>query len=228
MMVRAWLGMGMIVVGALGVGCGGVDDGVFGGASSGSGSGSGAGGTTAATTGAGGASSSAASGSGGATTSTTSAGSGGSGGSCTELAWFCDDDLDTYGDKSNFVAACEAPAGSDACAAWVSSNDDCGPADAAAFPGQEEYFEAPVAPPTSGNLAFDYSCNNVEERNPEQLFKGIGMPVCGFGDCTPGNQVEGFGANAPCGEKEQYFRCVFEGISCASVMVEAPVILRCR
>lgn len=223
MMYRAWLGMGMIVGGALGVGCGGVEDGVFGGAGSGSGTAG-----TAATTGAGGASSSAASGSGGATSST-SAGAGGSGGSCTELAWFCDDDLDTYGDKSDFVAACEAPPGSDACAAWVSSNDDCGPADAAAFPGQDEYFESPMIPPSHGNLPFDYSCNNAEERNPEQLFKGNGMPACEFADCFL-NEPEGFAADAPCGEKQKYFRCSSAGPGqpCAPAMVEAPVILRCR
>lgn len=217
--------MGMIVVAALGVGCGSVDDGVFGGA--GSGSGSGTAGTTAATTGAGGAtSSSAASGSGGAT-STTSAGTGGSGGSCTELAWFCDDDLDAHGDKGNFVAACEAPPGGDACAAWVSSNDDCGPADAAAFPGQDEYFEAPVIPPTSGNLQFDFSCNGAEERNPEQLFKGNGVVACGPGECFV-NQPEGFAGDAPCGQKQQYFRCAAEGISCVAKAIEAPVKLRCR
>jgi hypothetical protein len=221
----AWLGMGMIVGAALVAGCGADGGGVFGG--SGTTSGSGASGTTEATTGSGGATTSA-TGSGGATTATSS-GVGGSGGGCMELAWFCDDDLDTYGDVNEFMAACEAPPVTDACKGWVSSNNDCGPADPAAYPGQEKYFEVGVIPPISGDKPFDYNCNGAEERNPEQLFKGNGMLACGPQECFF-DEPEGFAADAPCGEKQQYFRCATPpgGFECIPTNVDAPVFLSCR
>lgn len=226
MTYREWLGLGVIAGAALVAGCGADGGGVFGGSGATSGSGAGTGGTSGATTGSGGAATSA-TGSGGSTT--TSTGVGGSGGSCMELAWFCDDDLDTHGDLSEFVGACEAPPVSDTCMAWVSSNDDCGPADPAAFPGQEAYFEEPVIPPISADKPFDYNCNGVEERNPDQLFKGNGTLACGPEECFF-NEPEGFAADAPCGEKQQYFRCATPPgqFNCAPTNVDAPVFLACR
>jgi hypothetical protein len=240
MSMRLSLVGGVVVFTIASVGCGGSDNDVFG-ASSAATTGataSGAGGSTAmgggassggggdqsgATTGQGGASST---GSGG-SASTTATGSGG----CASTTWFCDGDEDGHGDHNVAADACEAPpGGNDTCAgSFVASNDDCGPNDASAYPGQQQFFSLAAKPPIYDGPSYDYDCDGEATRDPEQLFKSDGVLACTAQDCLSFNPPQGFAADAACGSSQGHYQCAQPlGQPCFPELTDAPAPLRCR
>jgi hypothetical protein len=160
---------------------------------------------------------------------TTSAGTGGAGGGCPQVIWYCDVDQDGYGDPSVSVMACDPPIGGDVkCPGpYVGSGDDCGPADMSAHPGQMSYFSTPVIAP-GPTLAFDYNCDGQEEKDPSQLYNG-GMNLdCSFNQCFSPMSPRGFGPNAQCGQKSEYYQCIFSFGMCMLSMGSPPDPMRCR
>jgi hypothetical protein len=145
------------------------------------------------------------------------------------VAWFCDADKDEHGDKEASVTACEAPPGGDATCggSYTASSDDCGPAEPLAHPGQTTYYPTAAKSPVYGP-AFDYDCNGKEEPDPAQLFKGGASFACDF-ECFGINKPAGFGPNAVCGGKQEYFECTLENFqNCKPLPKDAPAPLRCR
>jgi hypothetical protein len=158
-----------------------------------------------------------------------SSGTGGTGGGCPQVNWYCDGDQDGYGDPNVSEIACDPPAGGDAkCPGpYLASENDCGPGDAAAHPDQMAFFGVPVLPPAP-SPAFDYNCDGQEEKDPSQLYNG-GMNLnCGFNDCFSPTSPRGFGPNAQCGGKTEYYQCNFSFGMCALNMGTPPEPLRCR